>query len=63
MDFGNIVALAENDPKPSTINKIVATDDNKFFSYDLTGKLVSLPKKGLNIIKMNDGTTKKVILK
>ena len=63
-DFGNIVALTDEDPKPTAISSIeyapVAT--NKAV-YDLQGHQLAQPKKGLNIIKMSDGTTKKVIIK
>ena len=63
-DFGNIVALTDEDPKPTAISSIeyapVAT--NKAI-YDLQGHQLAQPKKGLNIIKMSDGTTKKVIIK
>ena len=31
--------------------------------YSLDGKHTSTPRRGLNIIRMSDGTTKKVILK
>ena len=31
--------------------------------YDLNGKKLDKPQKGLNILLMNDGTTKKVIVK
>ncbi len=31
--------------------------------YDLNGKRLSLPQKGLNIIRMSDGTTRKVVSK
>ena len=31
--------------------------------YDLNGKQLYLPQRGLNIIRMNDGTTKKIIVK
>ena len=30
-------------------------------SYDLNGKQFSQPQKGLNILKMSDGTTRKVV--
>jgi hypothetical protein len=29
--------------------------------YDLNGKRLSQPQKGLNILKMSDGTTRKVV--
>ena len=31
--------------------------------YSLDGKMLLAPKKGINIIKMSDGTTKKVFVK
>jgi hypothetical protein len=29
--------------------------------YDINGKRLSQPQKGLNILRMSDGTTKKVV--
>lgn len=63
-NFGNIVALTDEDPKPTGIDKIVASDVNKNEVYfDLNCKRIQSPRKGLNIVKMSDGTTKKVIVK
>lgn len=31
--------------------------------YDLNGQLLSQPRKGVNIVKMSNGTTKKVVVK
>ena len=63
-DFGNIVALTDEDPKPTGISTMeyapMAT--NKAI-YDLQGHQLAQPKKGLNIIRMSDGKTKKVIVK
>ena len=65
-DFGSIVALSVDDPRP-TPTAISAMDyapktANKAI-YDLQGHQLAQPKKGLNIIKMSDGTTKKVVVK
>ena len=65
-DFGSIVALSDDDPRP-TPTAISAMDyapktANKAI-YDLQGHQLAQPKKGLNIIKMSDGTTKKVVVK
>ena len=62
--FGNIVALTDDDPKPTTISAMeyAPTTYNKAI-YDLQGHQLAQPKKGLNIIRMSDGTTKKVIIK
>ena len=63
-DFGSIVALTDDDPKPTGISEMeyapMAT--NKAI-YDLQGHQLTQPKKGLNIIRMSDGKTKKVIVK
>ena len=32
-------------------------------AYDLGGKQLSQPQRGLNIVKMSDGNTKKVVIK
>jgi hypothetical protein len=63
-DFGSIVALTDDDPKPTAISAMeyAPTTYNKAI-YDLQGHQLAQPKKGLNIIKMSDGTTKKVVIK
>lgn len=68
-DFGNIVALTDDNPKPTTsINesekRIVKGEKSTATQcYTINGKQISAPQRGLNIIRMSDGTTKKVILK
>ena len=64
-DFGNIVALTDDDPKPTTnINVSIATQQPIITGrYTINGKRINQPQRGLNIIKMSDGTTKKVFLK
>ena len=62
-DFGTIIALTDDDPKPTgiqSINNEVITAERY---YSLDGKHITTPKRGLNIIRMSDGTTKKVIMK
>ena len=63
-DFGSIVALTDDDPKPTGISEMeyAPMTTNKAI-YDLQGHQLTQPKKGLNIIKMSDGTTKKVVIK
>lgn len=63
-EFGNIVALTDDDPKPTGI-KSQKRDDNTYPEgiYFIDGKHISQPQRGLNIIRMSDGTTKKVIIK
>jgi len=47
--------------KETGVNSIYTTDNSetKFFSLD--GKQFAQPQKGLNILKMSDGTTRKVV--
>jgi len=62
-DFGNIVALTESEPDPSGIrnaNGDVTTGEQY---YSLDGKHSATPLRGLNIVKLKDGTTKKVVAK
>jgi len=42
-----------------------ATNENVFevARYNIKGKLISSPQKGVNIIKMSDGSIKKVLVK
>ena len=60
-DFGNIVALTEQDTGVSPVDTPAEKTVEKVFS--LEGKYMDSPKKGINIIRMSDGTTKKVIIK
>ena len=62
--FGKIVALTDNDPKPAGI-RILEADDHLYpvSIYSIDGRRSSNPQHGLNIIRMSDGTTKKVLLK
>ena len=43
-------------PNGNVTNKVVKR-------YDANGRLIDKPTKGLNILKMSDGTTKKVMVK
>jgi len=55
-NFTNIVEMSETALKKVSASNI---DEAKFFSLD--GKIISQPQKGLNILKMSDGTTRKII--
>lgn len=58
-DFKNIVALTDDDPKPTGVKTVwVKTDDNIGVVYDLHGHKRVQPQKGLNIIN-----GKKVVIK
>lgn len=60
--FDDIVALKDSDPKPTGIMNIRFQDLTAGNKYDIKGCRLSALQKGLNIIKTNDGKTKKVII-
>lgn len=62
-NFGSIVALNDEDPKPTMdINTPAVTQMPAIIErYSIDGKRISSPQRGLNIIRMSDGTTKKII--
>ena len=59
-DFGNIVALTDEELAidATTIN---TNEYKQYFTTD--GKLIERPQKGINIVKMSNGQTKKIIVK
>ena len=63
-DFKEIVALTDSDPNPTGIITPAATQQPSIVEcYDLNGRRSSLLQRGVNIIKMSDGTTKKIVVK
>ena len=63
-EFPNIVALTDSDPTPTGITvPIVAPQPTITECYDLSGRRTNQPQRGVNIIKMSDGTTKKIVVK
>lgn len=64
-DFGSIVSLTDEDPKPTTDIMATTTTQQPMIveRYTIDGKRINLPQRGLNIIKMSDGTIKKVIVR
>lgn len=60
--FKSVVPLTDSDPKPTGINSI-KVDEQKGKWYTLDGKQNETPRKGLNIVRMNNGKTKKVLVK
>ena len=63
-DFKEIVALTDSDPKPTGIIAPEATQQPSIVEcYDLNGRRASQLQRGINIIKMSDGTTKKIVEK
>ncbi|MBQ9666795.1 MAG: leucine-rich repeat domain-containing protein, partial [Bacteroidaceae bacterium] len=61
-EFGTIVALTEEEMKAVGV-KGVSEDSSSSIIFTLDGKQTDTPKKGINIIKMSDGTSKKVLVK
>lgn len=62
--FKNIVELDPNTFDPSTLGiKTIINDEDEVNHYSLDGRKLSVPSKGINIIKMEDGTVKKVLVK
>ena len=63
-EFGEIVALTDDDPKPTGIIGVVNEDDACAVGYySLEGQRIEVPRKGVNIVKMSDGTMKKIVIK
>ena len=63
--FKNFVALTDEYPNPTKINSIISNDNGKSvdYYYDLRGKRLYNARKGLNIIREMNGSTRKVIMK
>ena len=57
--FGNILAITGDD---TSIKQILEAKDIKQF-FSISGQCNTAPKKGINIIKMPNGQTKKIIVK
>ena len=58
--FGENIVEMEN---PTEIKSACNEGTEKMESYDLNGCRLNTPKKGLNIIRMSDGTINKVMVK
>ena len=60
----NIIDINGDIPNPTGINFIDTESSNhSVFYYTIEGKRHIQPQRGINIIKMSDGTTKKVVFK
>ena len=62
-DFGSIIALTDDDPKPTGIININNDMVKGERYYSLDGKRMIQPRRGLNIIRKSDGTTSKIVVK
>ncbi len=62
-NFESIVALTDSDPNPTGITNVSnnMVTGERYYSPD--GKRLDQPQRGLNIIRMSNGTTRKVIVK
>lgn len=64
IEFKSIVALSADDPNPTGIRSMMSDEKTGMAKiYSLDGKELSQPKRGLNIIRMSNGTTKNVLMK
>ncbi len=61
--FGKIVALTNSDPKPTKIISIGNVERSAIENYSIDGKHLYTPFKGISIVKMNDGTIRKIMIK
>ena len=62
--FGKIVALTENDPKPTGIySQAISNHAEAGGYYSVNGRQSSVPQRGLNIVHMSDGRVKKVVVR
>jgi hypothetical protein len=62
--IANASQTAINDYDPSAIHAVSTTSDNRDAGRcSLDGRRLNSPQRGINIIRMNDGTVKKVIVK
>lgn len=59
-EFGSIVALTEEETGIETTS--ISNNDVQSY-YSLDGKRLDAPQKGVNIVKMANGQTKKVVIK
>ena len=60
-DFGTIVAMS--DEEVTAITSVQSTKTDIKDIYDLNGRQQSKTQRGVNIIRFNNGTTKKVMVK
>ena len=62
MPAKNVVVTGTFTLDTTGIDDVYSNDDNKEY-YDLNGVRIIQPNKGVNIIKMSDGSIKKIIIK
>ena len=62
-DFGTIVALTEDEIDAIKDVKMTTKKIIEDACYDIQGRRIGEPQKGLNIIRHSDGTARKVLVK
>ena len=62
---GKVINAAQSSIADFTtgINTVSSKDNMSVARYSLDGRKLSTPEKGINIVRMNDGTVKKVLVK
>lgn len=62
--FGNIIPLSDDDPQPTSINtKAFVSKEYPEELYSLNGSKLKKTIRGINIIRMSDGSKRKVLIK
>lgn len=59
-EFKNIV---EGDPTSIVLPDNYTSETTETERYDINGKRIATPQRGINVVKMSDGTVKKVLVK
>ena len=63
-NFGTIVPLNNDDPNPTGILSTTLQQNTKLLYYfTIEGKHIEKPNKGIYVVRMSDGSIKKVIIK
>jgi len=63
IDNTAVITLQKKKAIPSAITNVSKTFSTEVARYTVNGQLISAPQHGINIIKMSDGTVRKVFVK
>lgn len=63
VDNAAVITLQKKKDIPSAITNVSKTFSTEVARYTVNGQLISTPQPGINIIKMSDGTVRKVFVK
>ena len=61
--FGTIVALTDQEMEDGIDDVNTSKTTTETVRYDINGRIISTPQKGINISRMSDGTTRKVLIR